>query len=90
MMTSHALSAPVNDLRFLQSIQNYAAFNADVAKANKAFERHLWHLTEDLGSLTFFSQDFDEEKEEQRITLINHKYLLPSEASKRQGSGFGL
>ena len=81
----------MNDLRLLISISNYSALNFGVAEAaKKAFQRHLWYLTEELAPLAFFTHDVDEStKEELRVTLLNQKYLLPSEISKRHGSGFG-
>ena len=80
----------MNDLRLLISISNYSALNFGVAEAaKKAFQRHLWYLTEELAPLAFFTHDVDEStKEELRVTLLNQKYLLP-EISKRHGSGFG-
>ena len=81
----------MNDLRLLISISNYSALNFGVAEAaKKAFQRHLWYLTEELAPLAFFTHDVDEStKEELRVTLLNQKYLLPAEISKRHGSGFG-
>ena len=80
----------MNDLRLLNTISNYSTLNFDVAEtAKKAFQRHLWYLTEELAPLAFFTHDVDEStKEELRVTLLNQKYLLPSEISKRHGSGF--
>ena len=89
---SDAPSAPVNDLRLLKSISNYSALNFGVAEAaKKAFQRHLWYLTEELAPLAFFTHDVDEStKEELRVTLLNQKYMLPAaEISKLHGSGFG-
>lgn len=48
--------APINDLRFLQELQTYRAFDSTVADiAIAAFEKHLCYMGQELAPLSLFS-----------------------------------
>lgn len=54
--TSNLFDAPLNDLNFLQDIQQYKSIDETVAnKAIAAMNRHLYYMSEELAPLSLFS-----------------------------------
>lgn len=86
----NASCAPANDIKLIQSLQRYSTVHCDISEAaRKAFNRHLWYLTEELAPLTLFNHSIDDATKEQlRKKLMNQKNSLPAETS-RHGSGHG-
>lgn len=69
---SIVVDAPINDLKFLQTINEYKKIDRYTALAAKiAFERHLWYLGEELVILSLFSKKVsNDDKDMINILLI--------------------
>ena len=86
-----AADAPSNDLLLLQRLREYAAVDAQVAKAaTGAFERHLWYLNGEMLPLCCFSENVDDELKDS-IASSMLKYLSAEGPGyvRTEGDGFG-
>ena len=53
-----ATAAPINDLRMLQIVEQFASVDSKVSSvAEKKMRLHLWYLSEDLAGLSLFFYD---------------------------------
>ena len=89
---SHTSSAPINDITLLKSFMEYKSIHLGVATtATRAFESHLWYLTEELVPLSLFSDSIDEPcKEQLKDKMITCRGTASSDInSKRRGHAFG-
>ena len=85
-------SAPINDITLLKSFMEYKSIHLGVATtATRAFESHLWYLTEKLVPLSLFSNSIDEPcKEQLKDKMITCRGTASSDInSKRRGHAFG-
>lgn len=65
-----SVSAPANDLRFVNQLTEYR--DSDICKATAdAFKRHLWYLSEVTVGLAFFDPKISIEEKNEMITMMN-------------------
>ena len=85
-------SAPHNDPTLFRKLNNFKTFDKEVAEFDiKAIAGHLWYLTDDLMSLSFFSNDVDNQtKEKMLIALENVSMNLDDFLTKRSKYVFEL
>lgn len=68
-----AIRAPYNDLKLLQSLQEYKQIQLDIA--NAALEKlklHLWYLSDHLISLSFFDERITVDIKLKMVNAIKH------------------
>ena len=76
-----AIKAPLNDVFFLQALQNYT--DRIIAKsASKAFRRHLWSLSEHLAGLSLFDNRVDDTMKVRMKAWGSRKFRKTQGASK--------
>ena len=84
-----ASDAPLNDLQLFKSISSYKEIDKPLALAAlKALGNHTWYLTEDLVSLSFFSDSVDNKVKENMVSRLL-TFPVSSECVSRNGTDFG-
>ena len=69
-----AISAPFNDLKFIQSLVNYKQVNQAVCKATSdKFSGHLWYLCEELVGLAFYDPLVSTESKREMVKALVEK-----------------
>lgn len=77
-----AIKAPLNDVFFLQALQNYP--DRIIAKsASKAFRRHLWSLSEHLAGLGLFDDRVDDTMKVRMVESLG-KPKIPENPRRKQ------
>ncbi|XP_057336568.1 uncharacterized protein LOC130675093 [Microplitis mediator] len=71
------LKAPYQDLQFLQQLVKFKSINPKVSQvATKKFTGHLWYLSEELASLSFFDDSISLETKLKMVQAIKNKESL--------------
>jgi hypothetical protein len=78
-----AHKAPLNDLRFLRSIQSFPV-RAVAETASRSMKRHLWYLSEHLVGLSFFDQRLENDT---KIAMVHNLKRNPSVDSLKRLDG---
>ena len=83
------LYAPMNDLKLIESIKEYGAYNKAVSdSALKTLGRHLWYLTEEVVCLSLFDHRVPSSEKKEMVKKLR-PFVSNTQLSNRKGEGFG-
>ena len=69
-----ATAAPINDLRRLQIVEQFASVDSKVSSvAGKKMRLHLWYLSEDLAGLSLFCDDISSHDRTAIANALQHE-----------------